>query len=822
VWNKEQKQKELVADSIYAVGTKLRLAKQNDKAIAELNKALSIYSEIGDERGEAEALGSLGAVYFELEYEKCNFFYTEALAKREKVDDKQLIGNTLNSFGSVNTRFLKDYPRAIKWYDRAEALRTEIGDAAGLRTTYAFKAGTLKLYAEQLNKVSKYPEALAEAEKSFTLFQKLDNIAMSGEVLSLLGFIYSRLGENAEAITKLNAALKLYREVNDSIGMAGVYNHYGIVLQQAGRPEKALEYYNDALSIYMRNNKSSETLPIINNIGIIYFDLKQYSTAEDYHKKGLKQSIEQKSGELQAHFLVNLGNDQLMLGKTGEAKSSYDSAIRIARSLNSPELIWKVYAGMAETYEARGDYEKAIELDDSLLVILDGIRNTLGGEDFKSSFLAKERYVFEDIVNMLRDLHIKFPGKGYDMQAFEYAERGKSRSLLDLLGESPTGNKNTEIVSLKAVQEMCPDNNMVFLEYMVGDTSSSCLWVITKTKRQIFKIPAANKLKDQIEAVRFALLDPKQGASEFFVSASSALYEELVKPAEPYLTRSCRLIVIPDGILHYLPFGVLLTEKLQNVTNVTYSELPYLIKKYPVSYVQSASIFKGLISKGSGSETIKRSDRKFLAFGDPVYEKQGSVEINGQFLGRLQFSSQEVEKISSLFKKGNSELFLRDNATEASLKGEKNIGSYSYLHFATHGLMDENNPNNSGLVLTKGQDATDDGLLKSDEIFKMNLRTDLVVLSACQTGLGKLVRGEGIVGLTRAFMYAGTPSVLVSLWSVSDNSTASLMEEFYRNLVTSGLSKTDALRRAQLTLMGDMKFAHPFYWAPFVLIGDWR
>jgi CHAT domain-containing protein/tetratricopeptide (TPR) repeat protein len=822
-WNMEQKQKKLVADSIYAAGTKLRLAKDFARSLPELDLALKIYGEIGDERGEAEVLGSFGVIYFESDYEKCIKYYSDALAKREKVDDKQLIGNTLNSFGSVNVKFTKNYADAISWYERAEALRKEIGDMAGLRTTYGYKAGALKLHAEQLNKTGNYQEALGEAEKAAELFRMLNNKSETGEVLSLMGFIYSNLGDNVKAVGKLDEALTIKTEINDSIGIAGVYNHYGIVLKQAGRTANALEYYNNAFEIYQRNGLVDKSIPILNNIGTIYFTLKDYSTAEDYHKRGLQLSREFKMVDLEAHNLLNLANDQLMLGKTEEAGSSYNAAIRIARSLNSPELIWKVYAGMAETYEAKGEYERAVELNDSLLVILDGMRNTLGDEEFRSSFLAKERYVFEDIVNLLRDLHMKSPDKGYDIQAFGYAERSKSRSLLDILGTSSvSGNASRpmQTVSVKEVQEMCRDKNTLFLAYMTGD-SSSTMWAISKTRHAIFRVPQNKTLKEQIEAIRFALLDPEQPASEFFVDAATALYDELIKPAGSFFTKSTRLIIIPDGILNYLPFEVLITPRPQNVTNVTYQGLPFIIKKYPVSYSQSASILKGLLSMRSGSD-VKPSEKKLLAFGDPVYEKPGSLELNGQTLDRLQYSGQEVEKIASLFRKEKSEVFLRENATEANLKGEKNLESFNYLHFATHGYIDENNPGRSSLVLTRGKDDINDGLLKSDEIFNLKLRTDLVVLSACQTGLGKLVRGEGIVGLTRAFMYAGTPSVLVSLWSVSDNSTASLMEEFYKNLVTAGLNKTDALRKAQLTLMSDVKFAHPFYWAPFVLIGDWR
>lgn len=165
---------------------------------------------------------------------------------------------------------------------------------------------------------------------------------------------------------------------------------------------------------------------------------------------------------------------------------------------------------------------------------------------------------------------------------------------------------------------------------------------------------------------------------------------------------------------------------------------------------------------------------------------------------------------------------MKENATEENVKKPGNLAKFNYIHFATHGTINDQKPDLSSLVLTKGSNSAEDGLLQANEIFNLKLKADLVVLSACRTGLGKLVRGEGFIGLTRAFMYAGTPSVLVSLWSVSDISTATLMGEFYRNLVKNKLSKTDALRKAQLNLLVNEKFSHPFYWAPFILVGDWK
>jgi CHAT domain-containing protein len=211
-----------------------------------------------------------------------------------------------------------------------------------------------------------------------------------------------------------------------------------------------------------------------------------------------------------------------------------------------------------------------------------------------------------------------------------------------------------------------------------------------------------------------------------------------------------------------------------------------------------------------------------IAFGDPVYQgHHDPAEVRTGF-SRLKYSEKEVTEIATLFEEGSAQLFLREEAKEDIIKEAGILIPFSYIHFATHGLMDEKNPENSSLVLSRETGGAEDGFLQAKEIALLEMDPDLVVLSACQTGLGKMVRGEGMIGLTRSFIYAGTPSVISSLWSVSDASTAELMLRFYENLIQRKLSKTDALRRAQITMITDGQYAHPFYWAPFILVGDWR
>ena len=827
VWSKEQKKTKLIADSLYLLGTGFR-GKDPGKAEKYHQQALNAYGMIGDERGEAEVLGGLGLIYWGLDPQKCLVYYRDALKMREKVDDRQLIGNTLNSLGSVQVEFFHNYPQAISWYEMAEIIREEIGDMPNLQRTRTYKANAYYKTGSDLNNEGRYYESLEQYEKALQIYREINDAIGFGEALNQMGFVYSRLGDYNTAVEKLTQAVQIMIEENDSLGLAGVYNHFGIVLQMAGRIEKAKEYYLNSLNIYENQEDLSGQLPILSNLGTLFFDLKDNTKAEDYLNRGLQISRELGDKEKETDFLLNLANNQTIIGRLDEAKANYESGLKTLQSTHNPDLKWRLVAGLAENYERRGDYEKAVELNDSALIILEGIRNTIKNEELKVSYMARERFAFEDIINLLAMLHGKDDTKGYDLRAFHYAERCKSRVLLDLLSRSFSGANDAQYsamkysapVSSEEVQSLCKDKNSVILEYSVGD-SSSCLWVITGSDFRIFSLPGRKTLQEQVETIRFALLDPELSDKAFFVRAGLSLYERLIKPAESYLSKKSKLVIIPDGVLNYLPFEVLLTETTDVNSDASYSDLPFLVKKYPVSYVQSASVLKSLLSPMTTASNSGSGSKRIIAFGDPAYEEDPAI-VAAQGYRRLEYSGEEVKKIASFFKPGSYEIFLNKEATEENVKREGELKKYNYLHFATHGFINEDKPDLSSLVLCQQNRSGEDGLLQAQEIFNLKLNADLVVLSACQTGLGKLVRGEGIVGLTRAFMYAGTPSVLVSLWSVSDISTAILMGEFYKYLIKNKLCRTDALRKAQLSLINDPKFAHPFYWAPFVLIGDWR
>ncbi|HEX5886755.1 MAG TPA: CHAT domain-containing protein, partial [Pyrinomonadaceae bacterium] len=337
-----------------------------------------------------------------------------------------------------------------------------------------------------------------------------------------------------------------------------------------------------------------------------------------------------------------------------------------------------------------------------------------------------------------------------------------------------------------------------------------------------------------------------------FVAASNALYKVVLEPAAGMIGEK-RLLIVADGALNYIPFEVL----LKSADSGDFSSLGYLVKSNEIVYAPSASVVAAI-----RQQRAKSTNSAMLIIADPVFNSndtrarkttatpasdaelrglgiQGALAdvagskapakpdaaMEGLPLARLNGTRTEAEQISKLAKTtgGQADVWLDLDASEENL-GTRDVTKYRIIHVATHGLLNAERPQFTGVVLSLVGNKTHDGFVRTDEVFNLRLGSPLVMLSACETGLGKEKRGEGVLGLTRAFMYAGAPTVGVSLWSVADKSTADLMTDFYRRLLSTGDSTTSsgALRSAQLAMITGKKYSAPFYWAPFVLIGDWN
>jgi CHAT domain-containing protein/Tfp pilus assembly protein PilF len=838
-WSMEHLGKKAQADRIYSVATDMRLNSQDPReTIAKYMQALQLYGNIGDVRGQGEVLGGLGAVYWYIDPDTCLSFYKQALKARTEADDKVLIGAMLNGIGGVYFQHFWELDSAKTYYERAAQVRQEIGDLSGLGTTMFYLASVYeamsrhedafrsfeksyliyqelgnqiqmalsKLYAgTNLQKLGRYMEALGDLETARDICLELSDTVDLADVYTQLALVYDNMGDYDTAVDQVTMASGLYQQVGDQWGLAGTYNHTGIILQDADRKKRAEEFYLKSLEIYRQLDDQENVISLLNNLGTVTFEQNDFEHALAYNRQGLElsRSLEFKAGELPC--LINLANTLNRLNQLDSAMIHYEKALQLSMELDSPDSEWRILVGIAENYKLRGDYTRSIEYNEKGLRIIEDLRSSLHSMELKSTYLARERYAYEDVIHMLTDLHQKEPGKGYDLLAFEYAQRCKSRSFLEQI-------KGSEPVSLKQIQEALPDKNSVIMEYSLGD-SSSVLWVITPDAYRMIRLPDRNTLEQQVETLRFALMNPDQDNLSFFQQTGYFLYSQLIQPAETFLTKKSRITILPDGILHYIPFEVLLTRESVKDKDQLYGKMAYLGNKYPLCYGQSASVYLSMLEQSSAARAANTEMIELVAFGDPDYKDTYK---------RLEFSGEEVQGIAGLFPEGSVRTFLGEGATEENAKTNNLLPAAKRIHFATHGVVDDKNPGRSGLVLSQEKSTTEDGILRAEEISGMSLHADLVVLSACQSGLGRMIRGEGMIGLSRSFMHAGVSSVVVSLWSVSDQSTNLLMQLFYENLILQSLSPADALQQARISMIRENTYAHPFYWAPFILIGNYE
>ena len=545
-----------------------------------------------------------------------------------------------------------------------------------------------------------------------------------------------------------------------------------------------------------------------------------------------------------------LGNFYYDTEEFPEALEAYKESLKAAEKISSPSLLWEVYFSLGKTYEKLGNLQEAYNAYDNSIKIIENMRQEFKVEDLKRDFMQDKIKVYEHMIDLL----IKMKK---DKDAFDYNERCRSRAFLDILAnqkidihhgvnpelaakeeelttriqflssdirqekEKPLiaqrsayiketdGNlknlkleyrqileeikmENPEYMSfitinpftVKEIQSFL-DKDTVIVEYFLGENKSYC-WITGNNSFNTVIIDCKEKdIENLVRKYRSLACDnmtPEKLKSSEWKDISKKLYNILFKDCENYMINKKRILISPHKILHYFPFQVLTDDKDKMI-----------IEKYDISYLPSASVMKYCQNKN----TLKKE--KLLAFD------LGSFKVGE--LPALPGTEEEVKAISEYFP--HREIYTGKDMSSEILY--KKGGEFDILHLATHGIMDTNSPLFSSLVFS-------DKRLNVYEIFDLNLKAYLVTLSACKTGIGEEANGDELVGLSRAFIYAGTPTICSSLWDVSDVSTSELMERFYFHLKNT--NKAEALRLAQLELI--KKYPHPFFWAPFVLTGDWK
>jgi CHAT domain-containing protein len=384
-------------------------------------------------------------------------------------------------------------------------------------------------------------------------------------------------------------------------------------------------------------------------------------------------------------------------------------------------------------------------------------------------FHAKQNYE-----SLIKELEVKYP-KYYDLKY------------------------NVNIPSISQIQATLDDKTALY-SYFIGSRSNKIIvYQITKNgfTAESRNLPDDfdNHLNGYLNAINYQVFD-------LYLLTAQTLFKVFFPTAIPKGIE--RLIIIPAGKVGTIPFGALITDKVKTKTE-DYTILPYLGNKYAIGYQYASTLYYYL---ASGTQISTNANTVFLC-----------APVNFKTLPDLPGTSEEIANLQKIFAKKSiaTEVYLENDAVESIIK-TKDMHNYRYIHFATHGLVNEASPELSRLSLFEIEGDSEDGSLFSGEIYNLDLSAQLVTLSACETGLGKISEGEGIIGLSRAFAYAGANNILVSLWSVSDRSTAQLMIDFYDAIENENYSK--ALQKAQSKLIAHPIYSKPFYWAPFIIVGQ--
>jgi len=838
-------------------------------------EALELRRSVDDQQLIANTLSDLG-LYYRVranDQQSAIRVFDEAEAIRWAIRDSLILAKMLPNLG-LSYEALGDYVAASKTYVRASKLYSEVGDPGKSVTQRSNAAGLLTDYAGRHSEAYGIYLALQKELDS------IDDTRAEAVVLNSLGVVNRRLGRYEEAILNYREVVRLSEENGYDELLTGALNNIGVVYLWVGRTDRAVSFLEQALDKYKAQEAWDEASLSMLNLGQSYWDLGEYDKSESILLESLTTGDPNSDLVQTANKWTALGNTQLKSKGPDVARVSYETAKAIADDLEIPNLTMGILFGLGDAEERSNNPDAALDYYNRGLKHIEDSRGLLTAEEDKAGFLAQSRYLFEDVIHFLTKQTVTSGDAKWAETAFEFAERSKARSFLDQLAESLAGvtegvdpelleeqqilteniayirgelaqtdrsdrarlNEFKELmreqeaefdrveremrernpkyaelkypdpVSLEDVQSTLLTDEDVLLQYAVGD-SSSTLWAITKTSFSTYQLPTRSELQAQIDLVRFAVENHEQSTPASFGAPARKLYDALIAPALGAFGHASNLILIPDDVLHYLPFELLLSKDLDE--DASWSTMPYLINNYSVSYGQSASVLMQLEKKPKTEPT-----KTFLAIGDPAFSSTDAASVvRGSSLAPLPFSGNEVTEIATFFDDPSEDVYLQGAATESQIKASLTENTYKYVHFATHGLVNDDRPDFSSLALA-AEDEDNDGMLQAAEIFNLSIQSDLVVLSACETGLGQLIRGEGMVGLTRAFMYAGTPSLVVSLWSVSDESTSALMQSFYGNLIVQQEDKQTALRNAKLELISGDRTSHPFFWAPFVLVGQ--
>lgn len=723
-----------------------------------------------------------------------------------------------------------------------------------------------------------YSRALTHLEQALAVLRSVGDSLAEAQCLNNLGLVYRELGDFGQAHQVLQEALDLDRARNDPTAVSMDLDNIGSVLLRKGLDEESrpdLVHASEAFqeSLQLQDPRSGDPLiPFAahNNMGIIRNEMGDHQAARDEYALALKIAERGEYPLERSHVLANIAASYFDEEQTDQALAYYRASYQLSRDHSFENVLLESCLGLGQCHERQGDAESALSSYMEAIRTLEGIKARLP-EPLLIGFSRKKYLAYERAVAILADRHERSLSAASCRTIFDLVERARARAFLESLGdyrpnlglsdlrriqerqqvisrniaalasritrdsipgparealERELEREEEESVRLTSearhpedsriqawgrsvrplddIQRLLLDGNEVLLEYFLGDPCSFLLR-ISPADARLYRLPAEKALERSLKAYLKSLSDRSQDP-RLGLAAAERIGRELLPPASDESFGSAKkLIIIPDGILHDLPYEALRVPAGRDAH--------YLIEDREVSYAPSASALAILKGRNRPNPWKKRvltisgsTDERKLSVADPV------------ILPPLSFIRKEVSSITRFYPPSSVDTLGEGAATESRVKAWP-LRDYRVIHFACHGLLNGMNPLRSALVLSSGVNADEDGLLQMREIYGLDLSAEIIVLSACQTGVGRIEESEGPLTLARPFFFAGARAVVASLWPISDRSTVPFMEEFYKRL-SQGRPASESLREAKLRMLLSSRWSHPFYWAGFLLQGD--
>jgi CHAT domain-containing protein len=833
------------------------------KALEHYQQALTIRRALKQPQREAVTLNNMAAVYDSMsEPQKAIDHYEQSLRLSRSLGNRQYEAMTLTNVGLVYWS-LGETQTALDYYDQALSLNRAIGYQQG-------EANTLANTGLAHWSLGDGAKALDYFRQAIPLWRAVRDRYGEARTLNNIARVHHAQGQSEKALEHFEHALALNRAVKDRPGEATTLTHIGTVYADLGQYEKALDYFNQALSLQRAvQHRSGEAATLA---GLARVERERghliEARAQAEAALGIIESIRTKvtSQDLRASYLASKQNyyaayaDVLMQLHRREPAGAHDAAALQVNERARARSLLDILA------EARADIRQGV--DPTLLDRERTMQQQLNAKADRLTQLLSGQPTEDQTITAKKEL---------DRLLIQYREiqsqiRTSSPKYAALTQPGP--------LSLKEIQQQVLDEDSVLLEYALGE-QRGFLWLVTPASIKSFELPkraeveaTARRFYELVtahRAVKFETKHERQArlakATAEYSEAARALSDMLLGPVAAELQKK-RLLIVADGALQYVPFAALpkpgIRDQGSGISTLRIADCGSRIEESPIPNPQSpigcplivdheivnlpsASVLAALRRELAGR---KPAAKTVVVLADPVFSQnderinrrgaeqsairhppsaiersaeESGIEREGPGFPRLAYTRREAETIMALVPEGKGMKALDFQASRARATSP-DLGQYRLIHFATHAILNNQHPALSGIVLSlvdeRGQ--PQDGFLRLHDLYNLNLSADLVVLSACQTALGKEIKGEGLVGLTRGFMYAGAARVVASLWKVNDEATAELMRRFYQGMLRDGRRPAAALRAAQVSMWKEKRWSAPFYWAGFVLQGEWR